>query len=151
MSREANIDLANNIMTALSQGDMDRFLSYHHEDVKVNMLGDTPVSGRFESKQAFFLDTTFVDVIGALEEGFQFGKKWRIMAADDDCVGLIMHGGGPTKGGDHYDQTYAIFYTVREGKVAEVHEFFDTALVERALYNNPLKTARPPRPSPFSF
>ncbi len=151
MSRETNIKLATNLMTALSQGDFDTFLSYHHDDVKVNMAGETAVSGHFDSKQEFFLDTTFQDVIGQLKEGFQFGRKWRIMCADENCVGVIMRGGGPTEGGDNYEQTYGIFYSVRDGKVAEIHEFFDTVLVERALYDNPLTRPLPPHPKPFEF
>lgn len=151
MSREDNIELATNLMTALSQGDFDTFLSYHHDDVKVNMAGETGVSGHFDSKQEFFFDTTFQDVLGQLEEGFQFARKWRIMCADDNCVGVIMRGGGPTQGGDNYDQTYGVFYSIRDGKVAEVHEFFDTVLVERALYDNPLNRPLPPHPKPFEF
>lgn len=151
MSRDDNIELITNLMTALSQGDFDTFLSYHHDDVKVNMAGETGVSGHFESKEEFFHDTTFQDVLGQLKDGFQFAKKWRIMCADENCVGVIMRGGGPTKGGDNYEQTYGVFYGIRDGKIGQIHEFFDTVLVERALYDNPLKSPLPPHPKPFQF
>ena len=66
------------------------------------------------------------------------------MCADDQRVVAIMEGGGETRSGVSYDQTYCEIFRFRDGKLIEMHAFFDTVLAEAALFDNPL--ARPRQP-----
>ncbi|NIV22945.1 MAG: hypothetical protein GWN51_04690, partial [Gemmatimonadetes bacterium] len=57
--------------------------------------------------------------------------------------------GGPTRNGQSYEQTYCEIFTIRDGKIAEMHNFFDTVLVEQCLFDNPLERPETPLPDPF--
>ena len=82
-------------------------------------------------------------VVGKLvPETVQFSRKWRIMCADDERVVGLMYGGGMGKNGHEYLQTYCQIMTIRHGIIVEMHELFDTALVELVLNDNP--TAKGP-------
>ena len=50
-----------------------------------------------------------------------------------------MKGGGPCKNGEDYEQTYCEIFTIRDGKIIELHAFFDTVLIEQCLFDNSLK------------
>ncbi|MEO0462479.1 MAG: nuclear transport factor 2 family protein [Pseudomonadota bacterium] len=136
--REANIALASRYYEALERGDFEALAALHSDDVAFNLLGSTPVSGRWEGKAECFGPLVADAVVGKLEpETIQFSRKWRIMCADDDRVVGIMKGGGMGKNGHDYLQTYCQIMTIRDGLIVELHEFFDTALVELALNDNP--------------
>ena len=110
------------------------------------------LSGRWEGKAECFGPLVADLVVGKLVPGeFQFAQKWRIMSADDHCVVGIMQGGGPGLNGEMYHQTYCQVFTIESGEIVELHEFYDTAMVERVLNDNP--TERPPTPQarPFTF
>ena len=40
--------------------------------------------------------------------------------------------------GHNHEQTYCEIFTIRDGKIVEMHNFFDTVLVEQCLFDNPL-------------
>ena len=69
----------------------------------------------------------------------KFSKKWKIIAAEGDRVVGLMEGGGPTKNGEEYNQTYCEIFTLKDSKIIELHAFFDTVLVEHCLFENSLE------------
>lgn len=150
--RDANIALATRYYEALERGDFEALAALHSDDVAFNLLGSTPVSGRWESKAECFGPLVADAVVGKLEpETIQFSRKWRIMCADDDRVVGIMKGGGMGKNGHDYLQTYCQIMTIRDGLIVELHEFFDTALVELALNDNPTTKGPSSVQRPFDF
>ena len=125
---------------ALEDGNFERLSALQAEDVVYNMLGSTPVSGRLVGKGECMGDMIQGKLLARLKtDEVRFAVKWRIMCADENCVVGIMQGGGPTLSGDRYDQTYCEVFTIRRGKIVELHAFFDTVLVERCLNDNPLR------------
>ena len=56
-----------------------------------------------------------------------------------------------SKNGTSYDNNYCHLFTIRDGKITELWELLDTALVEEAIFDNPLKTSRDAPAAPFSF
>lgn len=155
-SRAANIALIERYYAALAAGDFATLAELHSDDVVFNMLGATPVSGRWEGKDQCFGPLVADAVLGKLVPNqFAFAKKWRIMSADDRCVAAIMQGGGPGLNGEHYDQTYAQFFTIAERggerRIVELHEFYDTVLVERVLNDNPTVKSPTLVAAPFAF
>jgi ketosteroid isomerase-like protein len=150
--RAENIKLAERFYQSLERGDFEALADLHHDDVIFNLVGSTPVSGRWEGKAECFGPLVADGVVGKLDpETVQFSRQWRIMSADEDCVVGLMRGGGMAKNGHEYLQTYCQIMTIRDGKIAELHEFFDTALVELALNDNPTEkgTSTPKRPFQF--
>lgn len=127
---------------ALAAGDFEAIFEMHHDEVVYNMVGNTPVSGRIYGKDACCNGMIAEKLLEQLVPGeFRFSKTWTIVAAEGDRVVGLMQGGGPTKNGGNYDQTYCEIFTIRGGKIVEMHNFFDTVLVEECLFDNPL--ARP--------
>ena len=152
MSRQDNIDLLTRYVEAMSSGDWQTVHDLYHDDIVIHMAGTTPASGRLVGKAAVTDDLIAAQVHAALDpENMRFARRWRIMCADDERVVAIMQGGGPTRTGDVYDQTYCEIFRFEDGKLKEMHAFFDTALTERALFGNPLTTERAPLANPLDF
>ena len=150
--RAANIALVTRYYEALAVGDFDALAALHSDDVVFNLVGSTPVSGRWEGKAECFGPVVADGVIGKLvPETIRFSRQWRIMCADDERVVGLMRGGGMGTNGHEYLQTYCQVLTIRDGLIVELHEFFDTALVELALNDNPTaeKPSMPVRPFEF--
>lgn len=145
MGRQQNIDLLNHYFTLMQEGEWEAVEAMYHDDIVIHMAGTTPASGRLAGKAAVTDKLIAEQVHGALVgEEIRFARRWEIMCADDERVVAIMEGGGPTLAGDVYDQTYCEIFRFQDGKVIEMHAFFDTALAERALFANPLAQARTP-------
>lgn len=145
MSRETNIALLDRYFTLMHNGEWEAVDDMYHDDIVIHMAGTTPASGRLAGKAAVTDKLIAEQVHGALiPERIHFARRWKIMCADDERVVAIMEGGGPTKTGDLYDQTYCEIFSFRDGKIIEMYAFLDTALVERALFSNPLTIPRTP-------
>ena len=135
---------------ALAEGDFETIFDMHHEDVVYNMLGSTPVSGRIYGKDACCNGMIGQKLLEKLiPEKIKFSKKWKIVAAEGNRVVGLMEGGGPTQSGEEYNQTYCEIFTIRGGKIIELHAFFDTVLVEQCLFNNSLTKEPKPISDPF--
>lgn len=151
MKAEENRRIIERYYRSLAEGDAETFSSLHTEDVVFNILGNTPFSGRFVGKTECFSEVGYRVVHLLVPGRFKFAKKWRIMAADENCVVGIMQGGGTAKTGLEYEQTYCQVFTMREGKISELHEFLDTVLVEEALFENRLECPREEPDLHFQF
>lgn len=150
--RAVNIAVATRFYEALAVGDFDALAALHSDDIIFNLVGTTPVSGRWEGKDVCFGPVVADGVIGKLvAETIRFSREWRIMCADENCVVGLMRGGGLAKNGHDYSQTYCQIMTIRGGLIAELHEFFDTALVELALNDNPTHKGPSVPARPFAF
>lgn len=154
--REARIQtnrrLIESYYRALASGDFDTVRGLHHAEVVYNMLGATPVSGRWIGKQACLEEMMGDLLLNNMQmDQARWGKKWRIMSADERCVVGIMQGGGPAKNGERYDQTYCEVFTLEDNKIIELHAFYDTVLVELCLNNNPLKKGQSEPKLSFGF
>ncbi|MDP4604618.1 MAG: nuclear transport factor 2 family protein [Erythrobacter sp.] len=150
--RVANIALVTRYYEALAAGDFDALAALHSDDVVFNLVGTTPVSGRWVGKAECFGPVVTDGVIGKLvADTIRFSRQWRIMCADDNCVVGIMRGGGMGTNGHEYLQTYCQILTIRDGLIVELHEFFDTALVELALNDNPTAKGPSVQARPFAF
>ncbi|MFN9496972.1 MAG: nuclear transport factor 2 family protein [Erythrobacteraceae bacterium] len=150
--RAVNIAVATRFYEALAAGDFDALAALHSDDIVFNLVGTTPVSGRWEGKDVCFGPVVADGVIGKLvAETIRFSREWRIMCADENCVVGLMRGGGLAKNGHDYSQTYCQIMTIRDGLIAELHEFFDTALVELALNDNPTHKGPSVPARPFAF
>lgn len=118
--------------TALAELDLERFEALHHPDVVYNVSGDTVISGRYDSFAA--LKAALPLIFDALDFArFRFASKWQIMNEGPDGITAIMEAEGFALNGQRYDQRYVHIFTFRDGKIASVHEFFDTQLANDSL------------------
>ena len=152
MSVEDNRKLIEKWYRALAEGDFETIFDMHHEDVVYNMVGNTPVSGRIYGKDACCNGMIAQKLLEKLvPDQVRFSKEWTIVAAEGDRVVGLMRGGGPAKNGHDYEQTYCEIFTIRDGKIVEMHNFFDTVLVEQCLFDNPLERPEEPLADRFQI
>ena len=152
MSIAENKELIQRWYEALADGDFETIFDMHHDDVVYNMLGNTPVSGRIYGKDACCNGMIGQKLLEKLiPERIKFSKEWKIIAAENDRVVGLMKGGGPCQNGEDYEQTYCEIFTIKEGKIIELHAFFDTVLVEQCLFNNPLSSKPKTIEDPFQI
>ncbi|MEP3052232.1 MAG: nuclear transport factor 2 family protein [Erythrobacter sp.] len=150
--RAANIAIAESFYRALEDGDFEALANLHSDDVVFNLVGSTPVSGRWVGKAECFGPLVADRVVGKLvPETIQFSREWRIMCADENRVVGLMRGGGMGRNGHDYQQTYCQIMTIKDGAITELHELFDTALVELVLNDNPTANGPTEPEQPFAF
>jgi uncharacterized protein len=148
---ERSRQLVSDWYTALQQGDMEGVVGALDENIVVNVLGSSGVSGRHEGRDAFVANA-MGPIFAALDpESIEFAKRWQIFAAEGEHVAVLMEGFAAAKNGSRYDNKYCHLHTVRDGKIVELWEFLDTVVVEEAIFDNPLKSSREVPAAPFSF
>ena len=151
MGEKENRELIERWYKALSDGDFERMMAMHPDDVVFNLVGSTPISGRSVTKEVVFGQVIAQVVDSLIPETVKFGDNYRIMAADDNCVVAIMQGGGMGKNGEQYAQTYCHIFTIKDGLIVEVHDFFDTVVAEKVVFDNHLQQPETLPKNPFSF
>ncbi|MEO9470234.1 nuclear transport factor 2 family protein [Parasphingorhabdus sp.] len=128
----SNREIVDGYYTALAELNVDAFEALHHTDVVYNVSGNTIISGRYESFAA--LKKVLPLIFEALDfEQFQFAKRWKVMNEGPEGIAAIMEAEGMARNGKRYDQRYVHIFTFRDGKIASVHEFFDTELANDSL------------------
>ncbi len=119
----------------IAAGDAAQAFALFADDIVYELKGTTPVSGTYRG-----LDQIVND----------FFTPWRkqidgdLVVHVDELIGegervvALGHGEAKTVHGLRYDNDYAFVFTVRNGRIHEVVEFLDTALVETAAYGKRL-------------
>ena len=104
------------------------------EDATWTLIGDLPMSGTWHGRKAIFedflrlafgrIDTTTLDleVTDLFGEGDKVTLEWTSKAA--------VHGGGT------YDQHCLAVFTVRDGLITAVREYFDTEHARQVLFSS---------------
>jgi len=138
----ANKQLVTEIFDELARGDGRALRDAMADDFRWTFPGSWSWSGTWAPKQVV-LD----GLLGPLFA--QFGDRYEchadLILADEDRVVVQARGRVTTKRGDAYHNTYCYIFRLAGGRVTEVIEHCDTALVERVL--DPISPA-PLRPTP---
>jgi ketosteroid isomerase-like protein len=113
-------------------GSSDRWHNFA-PDFEWTMIGTTPVSG------------LMVGARGVAEQMAPFGARMAklevtidALIGEGDTVVKIAHSDGLTKDGTPYRNQYATTFRFEDGKVVEVVEYLDTALIETAVFGRTL-------------
>jgi ketosteroid isomerase-like protein len=119
----------------VSASDAEAAFALFSEDIKYDLKGTTPISGVFRG-----LDSIVND----------FFVPWRkqidgeLVVHVDELIGTgerivaLCHGEANTVFNRPYKNDYAFVFTVKGGKICEIAEYLDTALVETAAYGREL-------------
>lgn len=130
MTAETNKQIITRLMDAISRGDRQPFGDAMADDFVWRMTGTTPWSGDYIGKS---------DVRGRLMKSLfaQFATEYRNrpkrIHADGDFVIVECQGEVMTKSGKPYNNAYCYVIRMEGGKMKELTEYFDTALVNEAL------------------
>jgi ketosteroid isomerase-like protein len=139
----ANRALTQRYLAALGAMDGPALAELHHEDVVFEMLGTTPVSGRFVGRDAC-LGEVFPPVIAALEPGsFSFAREAVIAVVDGSGAVAITRSDGDAVRGGRYEQVYFLALTIDDGRIVKLDAAYDTAHVQEVVFGDKLAQARP--------
>lgn len=130
MGTSENKQLLQSIFDGLATGDGRTFNESLADDFCWHMIGDNAWSGSYRGKKEVrekLLDPLFE----------QFATRYTNKAvrfiAEGDFVVVECRGDVMAKTGKRYNNTYCWVCRVEDGKLKELMEYMDTALVERAL------------------
>lgn len=132
MNEQTNLALIQAIYQAFARGDLPAVLSHFCDDAIWHVVGDprhAPFFGRREGKAAM---TAFFVSLAEQVEGLECIPKTFHTFADQVLV--LGSDSGTVRGtGKRYQTDWAQLFTLRDGKVAQFKEFYDTASIAFAL------------------
>jgi ketosteroid isomerase-like protein len=119
----------------IAAGEAEAAFALFADDIVYDLKGTTPVSGVYRGLDQI-VNEFFVpwrkqidgDLVVQVDE----------MIAEGERVVVLGRGAAKTVFGLRYDNDYAFVFTVRDGRITQVVEFLDTALVETAAYGKTL-------------
>ena len=127
MTSKENKELVRRMFEEINKGNTQLFMDTMSEDITLNLIGTTPISGTYKGIQ---------EVVGKAMPKIMssFKSQPRVVIdkiiAEGDYVVLIAHGeGGVSKNGKDYNNTYCHVMRLKDGKLVESTEYLDTALV----------------------
>jgi uncharacterized protein len=125
-----NRKLIRGVYAALAGGDSRPLIDAMADDVRWTIMGTTAWSGTYDGKQAVL--TRLLAPLRA-----QFAERYTAAAhrivADADTVVAEVRGRVTTRSGSRYDNGYCFIFRIAGGKITEMTEYLDTALVDAAL------------------
>lgn len=119
----------------IARGDAQAAFGLFTDDVVYHLKGTTPVSGVYRGLPEI-VDDFFTpwrkqivgDIVLTVDE----------LIGDGERVVALARGKAKTIHGLPYDNDYVFVFRLRSGKISEVVEYLDTALVETAAYGKKL-------------
>ncbi len=121
---EHNRRIINDMFTRWATGDVSAFWDALADDISLTTIGTTKYSGTFVGKEAVAASfRTFIDSFDG-----PIVLTAETIIADGDVVAVQGRGRARTKDGQDYNNIYGIFFRLRDGKIVEYTEYFDTEL-----------------------
>ena len=110
-----------------ARGDMDACFALLADDITWTNIGSTRFSGRYTGKQALA-----GELLGPLFAQLKAGISSKIerLVAEGDTVVAQTSGAAETANGTPYNNTYCQVIQIRDGRIANVKEYMDTALID---------------------
>lgn len=130
MGAAENKQIITNMFAEISKGNGAAFLDAMADDVKYTLQGKTKFSGTLNGKQEVM--TKLLGPLGAALEGGIAITPYNFIAEGDHVV-MLAKGKAQTKSGKPYNNSYCHVFKVVGGKVKEINEYLDTALVDDAF------------------
>ena len=130
MSIEKNKQVVLEFYAAGSRGDMETCMALVADDVTWTNVGTTRFSGTYMGKETL-VEQLLGPLFGQLKAGI--ASEIERLTAEGDIVVAQTRGTAETHDGVAYNNTYCQVIRIRDGRIAEVKEYFDTALVDRVF------------------
>jgi ketosteroid isomerase-like protein len=126
----ANKALLRRVYEEISKGNPALLMETLADDVSWTIIGTTALSGTFRGKQEV-IDKLAVPLRARLDGPIVFTLDDFI--AEGDQVVMRARGRATAKSGKPYNNSYCIVAKIIDGKICEMADYVDTALIERAL------------------
>jgi ketosteroid isomerase-like protein len=127
MGIEENKQIVLDFYAAGARGDLEAALALLADDVTWTNIGSTRFSGTFRGKQGL-IDDLLGPLFGQLKAGIS--SETERVTAEGDTVVAQTRGTAETHDGKPYNNMYCQVFQIRDGKIAAVKEYMDTALVD---------------------
>lgn len=131
MDTESNKELVRAVFERMSRGDTRALSEAMADDCRWVFPGNWSWSGTWESKPVVVRGLLRPLAAQFTEEGYRSSAN--LLLAEGDRVVAQVEGHATTTRGETYRQTYCFIFRIVGGRIAEVIEYCDTALVERVL------------------
>ena len=122
-------------VAALQKGDIDTLRASFTADATWWLSGDLPVSGTWTGPDEI-LDSFLAAMLARLDATKPVTQELKGLVADGDTVVAEWTSRATTRAGGSYENDYAVVFVVRDGKIAAVREYFDTAYAQRVLFDD---------------
>jgi ketosteroid isomerase-like protein len=129
-SADANRRAVREAFLPWEQGDSGPFFELVADDVRWTVIGSTPASGVYESKQAL-ISRAFGPLLQRL--GGRLVTRLVDISADGDKVFLQHESSGVTADGIAYEQVYCFAMRMRDRRIVEIVAYLDTELLSRVM------------------
>jgi ketosteroid isomerase-like protein len=126
MAAAENKELIRQVFDELSSRNVEAWIASFADDVSWTIKGTTQFSRTFEGKQALVND--LMRPLLSQVDG-QINITPHRFIAEDDLVVVEANGQAMTRSGKPYNNSYCWVFRLQEGKIKEVTEYLDTALV----------------------
>jgi ketosteroid isomerase-like protein len=130
VSAAENRELLRGVFAEMAVGNLRALSELMTDDFRWVFPGDWSWSGVWEPKAAV-VHEMLRPMLAQLQPGYRIAADF--LLAEDDRVVVQARGHGVTLGGVPYRQTYCFVFRVADGRLTEVVEHCDSALVERVL------------------
>jgi hypothetical protein len=127
MGTNQNKRLVLDFYEAGARGDMDACFAMLADDVVWTNIGSTRFSGTYAGKENL-AENLLGPLFGQLKAGI--ASEVEQLVAEGDTVVAQTSGTAETLEGKPYNNTYCQVITVRDGRIAAVTEYMDTALID---------------------
>jgi uncharacterized protein len=124
MSLERNKQLAAEFFTRVDANDIAGALDTLSDDVTWRIPGKpelVPVTGPHSKEQ---IARVFYSMVRQLQDGLRMTIKGAI--AEGDQVALEVESRGTLQNGRVYNNEYHFLFTLRDGRISDVREYYDT-------------------------
>ena len=113
-----------------ARGDMDTCFDLIADDITWTNIGSTKFSGTFDGKQEL-MEKLLGPLFGQLKAGIT--STIEALIAEDDRVVALTKGRAETHDGTPYNNSYCQVMRIADGRIAEVTEYMDTALIDKVF------------------
>jgi ketosteroid isomerase-like protein len=120
-------------LDALVAGDLDTVRDSFARDAVWTIHGDLPIAGPWRGRD-HIVDDFLGAVGGALYEAGSVTFEFPTLIGEGDTVALEWRVRARTAHGGDYANAYCGLFVVRDGRIAEVREYLDTAYAARTLF-----------------
>ena len=130
MNSTENRKIIESFYAASNVGDLETVLSLLDENITWTNIGTTAFSGTFTGR-----DNLTAQLLGPVFSRLKAGIHATVerVIAEGDTVVVQVRGTAETVEGRPYNNTYCHVFRLKDGKIVEATEYFDTELTARVL------------------
>lgn len=132
MSEQENVQIVQDLYAAFGRGDMPAILELLAEDVDWHFVGkptDVPFAGCRKGHQEMI---EFFSIVAQNCDVYEFGPH-EVLSFDDRVISLGHERVGVKSTGRIFETDWVHLFTVEDGKIVRLQEFYDTATMAAAF------------------